>query len=371
MSFENVFFKKILLGILTFIAVFGAPELIARSIFTITKSDIKLFRPSFYYETKTSSLSKLRYKSHPFLPYAPRPYDRRVLSIFKPDINKVLTYDIQNNSLGFRTPERPFKKEENTKRIVVLGGSTAWDGPTNDKTWPALLEAELNEHFKGGNYKIEVVNLAVDGAPSAMSLAILNLIGVFYEPDLVISYDGVNDVSISAWKDIKPDYSNRIKPFNEHVFLLQTFIPTWMYKSYLISVIVNWAGPAIGHSVDIFSYVNRFDDMSAADNNTVENGLPLYFRNIRLMRAACLEYDCKFVASVAHWANFDEEILNFDQGVRDFYSSEKINFLDLQKELPHNDFSIHSDKVHWTEKGLNLMADIWFKKIIAEKLLGI
>ncbi len=368
---QHKIIKKFLFGILIFCVIFSICELLTRSLFAVTKKDIKLFRPSFYYETKTNSLAKLRYKSHPFLPYAPRPLDKRVLTVFKPDLNKVLSYDIQNNSLGFRTPERPFEKGANTKRIITLGGSTTWDGPTNDKTWPALLEGKLNDYYQNKNYKIEVINLAIDGAPSVMSLTVLNLIGVEYEPDLVISYDGINDLSISSWKKVIPDYSNRIKPFNEHIFLLQTFIPTFAYKSYLISVIVNRLGPVLGHSVDIYSYVNQYDDGRGTDTNSVENGLLLYFRNLRLMRASCREYDCKFVASIPHWVNVDDELQDFDKQVRDFFKSEGINYLDLENDLPHNDFSIHSDKVHWTEKGLNLMADTWFDKIIAEKLLGI
>ena len=143
-----------------------------------------------------------------------------------------------------------------------------------------------------------------------------------------------------------------------------------MYKSYLISVMVNQLGPKLGHTVDIYSYVNQYDDGRGTDTNT-EDGLLLYFRNLRLMRATCLEFNCKFVASIPHWVETNDDLLNFDNRTKDFLKSEKIDYLDLENELPHNDFSIHSDKVHWTEKGLNLMADLWFKKITAEKLLGI
>lgn len=366
---NKVIFRNFLLVVSIFLATFLVCELATRLLFTLSERDIKLFRPSFYYETKTNTLDKLRYKSHPFLPYAPRPYDKRTLTVFKPDLNKILSNDIQNNSLGFRTPDRPFEKPQGTKRVVTLGGSTTWDGPSNDRTWPAILENKLNDYYRGSGYKIEVINLAIDGAPSVMSLTVLNLIGVEYEPDLVISYDGVNDFSISTWEKVIPDYSNRIKPFNENIFLLQTFVPNWMYKSYLISIVVNKLGPLLGHSVDIYSYINQYDDGSGNNTNTVENGLPLYFRNLRLMSSACYEFDCRFVASIPHWVRVDDSLSYFDNQVRDFFVSEGINYLDLQNELPHDDFSIHSDKVHWTEKGLDLMAESWFEKITEEDLL--
>jgi hypothetical protein len=89
----------------------------------------------------------------------------------------VVDQDYQNNSLGFRTPERPFKKPPMTKRVVTLGGSTAVDGPTNEQTWAALLEKRLNERYADRGYKVEVINLGVNMADSAYSLVDLALLG--------------------------------------------------------------------------------------------------------------------------------------------------------------------------------------------------
>lgn len=85
--------------------------------------------------------------------------------------------DYTNNSLGFRTPERPFEKPDSTKRIVTVGGSTTFDGPTNDQTWPALLEQKLNDHYARSGYKIEVINMGVDMAASPTSLIDLGFMG--------------------------------------------------------------------------------------------------------------------------------------------------------------------------------------------------
>ena len=127
----------------------------------------------------------------------------------------------------------------------------------------------------------------------------------------------------------------------------------------------------LGDPIDIFYYVNQYESKSETDTNTVSDGLILYSRNLKLMRATCMEYGCKFVASVPHWVEVTDDIEFFDAKARAFFAKEDINYLDLQNLLPHNDFSIHSDRVHWTEEGLELMANIWFEKIIAEKLLGI
>ncbi len=344
-------------------------EILVRYYFQKNNLNINSFRPSFYFADKMIS-DKTRFKSHPFLPFLSRPFDKRVVHIYKPAINKVITYSYQNNSLGFRTPERPFSKPAGTKRIIALGGSTTWDGPTNDLTWPAIIKRKLNDYYREKNIKIEVINLGVDAGVSYMSLAILNLFGVHFEPDLVISYDGVNDlVPAVYWKNIVPDYSNYIKPFRDNVFSAQVLLPKWMFNSYLITFSTYSFDKLIGLSPYLPDQIWR--KSATVTDKTVESGLQLFFRNLKLMRATCLEYNCKFVASLPHWITIDDNAKYFDENTRNFFQRENFNFLDTESIIPHDDYSLHVDSVHWTEKGLQLLADEWLKKITSEDLLSI
>src|SRR3990167_8949429 len=84
-------------------------ELTTRAYFWFTKRDINAFRPSSYFSKQIIS-DKRRFKSHPFLPFAPKANEGRTIYLYKPDINQVISYDYQNNSLGFRTTERPYQK---------------------------------------------------------------------------------------------------------------------------------------------------------------------------------------------------------------------------------------------------------------------
>lgn len=363
----KIFLKILASTVISFIAL----EAIFRLYFTATGKDIKTFRPSFFYKNEDIAPDRRRFKSHPFMPFAPKESDERILYNYKADIGKILTYDYKNNSLGFRTPERPFQKPTNTKRIITLGGSTTWDGPTNDSTWPTILESKLNNYYKDKNIKIEVINLAMDAAPSVMSLTILNLIGVYYEPDLVISYDGINDVRMARyWKNIIPDYSNYIRPFKEDIKSFQMLLPSPFFNSYAISVLTYGLDRYFGIKTHIYDQI-YIDNPRFPSTNTVENGLPLYFRNLKLMRATCAEYKCKFVGSIPHWRVIDSYTQYFDDSVRNFFKSENINYLDLENLLPHQDLTIHSDLVHFTQKGLYLVAKSWLDKIVSENLLGI
>jgi hypothetical protein len=106
----------VLSTILTLFAFEGA----LRLIFHVRKIDIRTYQPSFIYGP--SEADPHRFSSHPFLPWAPRPFDSRKLTFFRPAINRVVTCDYTNNAFGFRTPDRALTKPPHTKRIVVLGG---------------------------------------------------------------------------------------------------------------------------------------------------------------------------------------------------------------------------------------------------------
>lgn len=347
------------------LAFIGA-EIFVRIYFYFNKKDINTYRPSFYFSDRPR-VDRLRFKSHPFLPYLSRENDSRIIKIYKPDIKQTVTYDYKNSSLGFRTPERPYKKPLDTRRIITLGGSTTWEGPTNDTTWPALLEKKLNNYYQKKGINVEVINLAVDGGVSYMSLNILDLFGVFFEPDLVISYDGVNDFWFSMNIPLLPDYSNQILPFNDKIISLQYILPRWMFDSYAVSFLSASVDRSLKLQSSLIDQVWKFFPVES--DETFANGQPLYYRNFKLMRATCQEYKCKFVASIPHWVTIDALLSNFDENVRKFFQEENINYLDLQNILPHNDYSIHADAFHFTNKGLDLVAEEWFKKIVKENLI--
>jgi len=359
-----------LLLISTVAVAFIIAELGIRTYFKVAHKNIELYRPSFYTTTQPESNRKSRFKSHPFLPYIPLENDSRKLFIFKPETNQTILVDYTQNSLGFRTPERSYQKKENVKRIITLGGSTTWDGLDNDHTWPALLEKQLNQYYKNKKVSIEVINLAVDGAPSAESLVILSLLGVLYRPDLVISYDGVNDFWTLTLlpQTIIPDYRNIMRKYEDHSNALQLKLPRWAFHSYLVSLVTKqwdeWRNPELNLRAQVFKYSG-----GETRNNAAPSGVYLYERNLRLMRGISSEYGSQFVASIPHWVHMTRRLGYYDDTLRKFYRDNKMNFLDLQTALPHEDYSIHTDQVHWTEKGVEMMANEWSKKIIKENLL--
>jgi lysophospholipase L1-like esterase len=79
-------------------------------------------------------------------------------------------------------------------RIIAVGGSTTFDPTTSgdSSAWPARLEALLNAGGDAG--RVEVLNAGVPGFQVFDDLVRLELELHHYEPDLLILYQGHNDL---------------------------------------------------------------------------------------------------------------------------------------------------------------------------------
>jgi len=100
---------------------------------------------------------------------------------------------ININNDGFRGSEIQKEKPDDTYRIIMVGGSTIFGLKVlSDQTVPAHLQ----EKFDQLNLKkrVEVINAGISGYNSNDELNLIKKKIVEYEPDLVIIYDGSNDI---------------------------------------------------------------------------------------------------------------------------------------------------------------------------------
>lgn len=101
---------------------------------------------------------------------------------------------VENSIQQFRYDKILKKKKENEYRIFITGGSTAWGAiaPNNDSTIAGFLERILRKKIKSKN--IKVITAAAGAWNSTQErIWIFNRI-TEYEPDLIISYSGHNDI---------------------------------------------------------------------------------------------------------------------------------------------------------------------------------
>ncbi len=111
------------------------------------------------------------------------------------------------NNLGFNSNyDNTVTKDKNRIKLLVIGGSGA--GGSKDENWPGMLMDILNEKTRGKTY--EVYNCGVAGATSTMELDLLSRL-INLNPDIVIIYDGWNDVYFSHYaKDPYVRHNNYI-----------------------------------------------------------------------------------------------------------------------------------------------------------------
>jgi len=104
------------------------------------------------------------------------------------------TGSITINTLGFRGTEFSEEKLSDTYRIFMVGGSTMFGaGATSDETTiPGYLQHLLSE--KDFEFDIEVINSGIQGADSNTELNLIEQKLVTLSPDLIIIYDGWNDL---------------------------------------------------------------------------------------------------------------------------------------------------------------------------------
>jgi len=103
------------------------------------------------------------------------------------------------NSLGFRGEEFSPEKPDNVYRIFMLGGSTMFGhGATSDQT---TIPGYVQQFFQNNDMelKIEIINGGIQGADSYAETKIIENKLINYSPNMVIIYDG--------WNDLRADYA--------------------------------------------------------------------------------------------------------------------------------------------------------------------
>lgn len=114
------------------------------------------------------------------------------------------------NSEGFRGPEFTKQKPENTYRILVIGGSTTFGaGVFDNQTFPYYLQERYDQ--TNLDFKVEVINVGWSGWNSIDETELTKTKLVDYHPNLIIVFDGWNDMakqikndkkfSATQWKD--------------------------------------------------------------------------------------------------------------------------------------------------------------------------
>lgn len=111
------------------------------------------------------------------------------------------------NKFGYRGKSPDLPKEAGEFRIFVIGGSTVFFG---EPTISDLLEKEFH---KAGNTQVQCYNFGVVSSVSTQDLVRVLLELVDFKPNLIVMYNGGNDIFSPLFIDPRPGY-----PYNFIVY---------------------------------------------------------------------------------------------------------------------------------------------------------
>jgi lysophospholipase L1-like esterase len=115
----------------------------------------------------------------------------------------------RHSGAGFRGEDVVQPKPSNLFRIIVLGSSTTYDISIGD--WREAWPAKLGEILRQRGYEVDVVNAGVPAWTTREHLLSYTTRLSYLEPDLVVLYEGFNDLLFRAvWppERLRSDYTS-------------------------------------------------------------------------------------------------------------------------------------------------------------------
>lgn len=280
---------------------------------------------------------------HPYLVYYPTP-----------NYQKGLT---SHNSLGYRNDEFSLEKPDGVYRIVALGGSSTYDVSIQDngKTFTAQFEKLLNEEYSYQN--VQVINAGVPGYNSWEILGNLEFRVLDLDPDLVIIYEGTNDVHARL---VEPS-AYRGDDMGRRQAWQAPRVALWEHSA-LLRIVSRTMNITRQVSVDDFvsapTYVSwpfesRLADVNLDPAEILKANPPIYFRrNLENMIAIAKEHNVQILFSTwAHSPNLNDYASEgyYQEGFRE--NNDVVKEVAISHDIPLFDFAdvMPQEAIYWAD----------------------
>lgn len=226
------------------------------------------------------------------------------------------------NPLGYPGKMPQKEKTPGVLRIFVLGGSTIYNG---NPTIPESLEELIHRH---GRIKAEVYNFGVPSSKSSEELARLVFEVADYHPDVVIIYDGGNDVS-EPIGDPRVGYPFNFFFYESNPIMVRTFkkYPVWDLFFYG-SNLLRYLFPRY--------FINQFIRLDEINHLAQKGSLPW-------VRERALNYVGNIHKAHAVAKGLGIKFFHFYQPLRAFQEYYRITHKNrLEDILPEMDLALHA-----------------------------
>jgi len=302
----------------------------------------------------------------------------------------------RHNSRGFRGDEVLVPKPEGIFRIVCMGGSTTYSASVEDyhESYPFRLQQELHNI---GYARVEVVNAGVFSYTSSEGLINFETRILDLQPDLVIIYDGVNDVDArlvwppKVYTGDSSGYARRLPattpPLLEQITLTRMVLVYFEWTEPHIALTRNFIdtpGTYVGNQ-----FLNQYEDgiyptdlfASAPVETILETNQPIYFeRNLRNLIAIAAAHGVEvvlatFTASPAFVENgrasspeFLSAYVEQNRVLRTIAETTPAFLFDFAAAMPL-EARYFSDGVHYSAEGNLLRGSLYARYLIDSGLL--
>lgn len=288
------------------------------------------------------------------------------------------------NDLGYRGKSPSGPKADGQRRIFMLGGSTVFGGE------PPIAELLGKVFHDRGRAEVEVYNFGVVSSVSGMELArIVYEIGDL-SPDLIIIYNGSNDIMLPMTHDPRPG-----NPFNfivqEHNPLLESDIKSYQGINLLLYG-SNFARYfASSHFMDSFVPLDKVREAVGWDSDEWRAALArAYVGNMVKAKKVANALGASFIgffqplvyykdspASEETTNSFrperEEHAVEVRRLVRDHVArlpeQDQVAVVDLSDVFDNTTEQVFTDYVHTNQTGKDIVTELIYQQIVTGGLL--
>ena len=179
------------------------------------------------------------------------------------------------NEKGYRGPNFEEKKPNGVIRIIVYGGSAAFDiMMSGEDDWPHQVERKLR---KAGFPNVEVINAGIMGHTALESVGRLLTEGFVFEPDYVVIYNAWNDIKYmtsprTVLRTLKPS----LQKFDPRIHY-HNGVDRWLCETSHLYTILRRTYYKMSFNIDLEGLLT--DDEKTSDASTLN---PTGFEQYRL-----------------------------------------------------------------------------------------
>jgi lysophospholipase L1-like esterase len=270
---------------------------------------------------------------------------------------------VKINSHGFRTEEFEIEKPKGIYRIICIGASTTFQGLTNNTTYPALLEKILEKRYP--DHRFEVLNFGISGSNSDYWISRLDDFFKF-QPDLVIQYNAVNDISHLYMYRQNNNCANEIKYLwkkaGNYSFLFQKLFP--LDPSFMDDCFMT-----------TFQNFNQIaSEAKSRDINYIVGtfAAPNYSKATKILKRY-LDYNVQKTwgkgLNLKYYSSYYNLVTRFNTYLKYYAGQHNINIVSVDSFI--TDPNLFTDITHANSEGIGKLADAFSKgifKILDKKL---